>query len=420
MKGAGASATQLTEGTELLKPNKSASSIRADAAEAELARLQKQTSKRKFLKFTCKIGWCSHGGECHSALEDDLERLKRRLAAMERVLEVIEHFSVIRIEMERRIKKVAKEIQQKYAKASTLELVIVMDCTNSMSPWIEEAKTAILSIIENVKGDHPSANVRVGFVAYRDFCDGDKRLQTKTLTTNVANVRKFIASLAAFGGGDGPEDIPGGLAAALEMPFRAEARRIVLVCDAPCHGRRFNDGEDDMTYRVQIEQSPDICAQVREMAKRGIDFTMVEIQPNCTTKMVEILQEEFSRAESLDGFAREFQKVSLAHAEDAARFASVVRSSASSSLTASKERSVLTSSKLAVGAGGYAFGATERPTTNLRHVLEGDEEEKKAPAKAATTAPPEVKPLNWRDLAHLPYIAAVRHSLHFRPGEVVD
>ncbi|KAG3194400.1 hypothetical protein PC128_g9411 [Phytophthora cactorum] len=253
MKVASASATQSTESVDV---SKSASSIRADAAEAELARLREQLGKRKFLKFSCKIGWCSHGGECRSAFGDNLELFKRRLATVEREVEKMEHFSVIRSEMERRIQKVGKEIQLKYAKASALELVIVMDCTGSMCPWIDEAKAAIISIIDNVKRDHPSANIRVGFVAYRDFCDGDKRLQVQTLTSNVAVARKFISSLGAFGGGDGPEDIPGGLEAALAMPFQAEARRIVLVGDSPCHGSRFNGGEDDRRYLFQIQQSP--------------------------------------------------------------------------------------------------------------------------------------------------------------------
>ncbi|ETN05959.1 hypothetical protein PPTG_13807 [Phytophthora nicotianae INRA-310] len=153
--------------------------------------------KRKLLKLSCRIGWCSHDGECHTVFEDNVELLKRRLAAVEREATQMEHFSVIRSEMESRIQKVAKEIQLSYATTSTLELVIVMDYTGSMGPWNAEAKTAIMSIIDNVKKDHPLS-------------------------------RNLISSLKAFGGGDGPEDMPGELEAALAMPFEAEARRIVL------------------------------------------------------------------------------------------------------------------------------------------------------------------------------------------------
>ncbi|POM81593.1 LOW QUALITY PROTEIN: Alpha kinase, partial [Phytophthora palmivora] len=315
------------------------------------------------------------------------------------------------------VKEVAKDIRLKYAKPNTLELVIVMYCIGSMSLWIQEAKTAKISRVNNINCRRPHATVRVGFVAYRDFCDSDKRLQIQTLTTNVAVVQTFISLLEAFGGGDGPEDIPGGLAAALEMSFQAEARRIVLVGDAPCHGTRFHDSNDDNAYRVQIEQSPDICAQMREIAKRGIDFTFIEIQPSYTAKMMEILQEEFNNTESDDGFGREFKIVSLANAGDAARFASVIQSSASSSISTSMERNIVSSSKIAVEAcRGHASEKISRPS-NLFQVLEEDEEEGE---EIVIVAPPEVKPLDWNELSNSPDIAAVRHSLHFKHDELVD
>ncbi|KAE8983618.1 hypothetical protein PR003_g23964, partial [Phytophthora rubi] len=416
MQFTNASATQSTETTA--RP-KSASSIRADAAEAELARLRTQMQarhKKKFLKFSCKIGWCTHEGACDS-VDADLDHLKRRLTAMEHEMEQLQRFSEIRNEMERKIAKVEKEIRRKYGSLNALELVIVMDCTNSMSSWILLAKSAILSIINNVQLDHPRANIRIGFVAYRDFCDGAKRLQTQTLTSDAKVVQNFISSLTAFGGGDGPEDIPGGIAAALAMPFQAEAKRIVLVADAPCHGSKFHDMNDDVHYRSEIRQSPDICAQMREMARRGIDFTIIEVYPPNTAKMVAILREEFNGVKSCDGFKREFQSVSLDNADDVARFGSVVSSSASSSISACKQQSVVASSMEVVG---RAYGATRRPLARLSHVAEGDEEEEDALREEAVVAPPTVKTLNWSDVDHSPDIAAIRHSLHFSPDEHVD
>ncbi|OWZ23531.1 Alpha kinase [Phytophthora megakarya] len=325
---------------------------------------------------------------------------------------------MIRSEMERNIKHVAKDIQLQYANVNSLDIVIVLDCTASMLRWIDESKTAIISIINNVKSDHPNAFVRVGFVAYRDFCDGDKRLEIQDLTADVANVQRFISSLEAFGGGDSPEDIPGGLKAALAMSFESEARRIVLVCDAPCHGRRFRHMEDDDTYRRQINRSPNICAQMRKMAKRGIDFTFVEIRPEFTAKMAAVLQEEFKSVVSHDGFDRDFQLVSLSNAGDAAlrRFANVIRSTASSSISASKERSAITSSKGVVGTGGHTFGGQNRPTS-LVPILEGNDKEESV---KSVVAPPEVKLLDWSELDRSPMITAVRHSLHFQQNEYVD
>lgn len=108
-----------------------------------------------------------------------------------------------------------KQTKIKFARVSALDLVVLMDCTGSMKPWVSQAKDSIISIVQDVKKDHTNAHVRVGFVAYRDFYDGSNRLQVKDLTDDIEAVRKFIGSLKAFGGGDGPEDIPGALEAAL-------------------------------------------------------------------------------------------------------------------------------------------------------------------------------------------------------------
>ncbi|GMF37731.1 unnamed protein product [Phytophthora fragariaefolia] len=397
---------------------KSASSVRADAAEAELARMREQmeaTPKKKFLKFSCKIGWCSHDGNCGSN-DGDLERLNRRLAVMEHEMEQMQRFGEIRNEMERKIAIVEQEIRQKYGSSNALDLVIVMDCTGSMSGWIDQAKSSIISIINNVRLVHPKAGVRIGFVAYRDFCDGNKRLQVQTLTSNVRVVRDFIASLEAFGGGDHPEDIPGGLAAALEMPFQAEAKRIVLVADAPCHGRKFHENicdvglSDDMLYRSAIERSPDICAQMREIAGRGIDFTFIGVIPAYTAKMVKILQSEFKDIKNYDGFGREFRNVPL---EKTAHFGSVISSSASASISAGLKRSVIASQSNAME------GSERNYTTHLYQVLEEEEEDEDKPSEVVVDVPPIMK-LNWSDLTDSPEIAAVRHSLHFSPDDNVD
>ncbi|RLN26434.1 hypothetical protein BBJ28_00009854 [Nothophytophthora sp. Chile5] len=332
----------------------------------------------------------------------------------------------------------------KSTKANTLDLVIVMDCTYSMEPWIEAAKTSIIAIIQNVNVDHPNAKVRVGFVAYRDFCDGDKRLQVQPLTEEVDTVRDFISSLRAFGGGDGPEDIPGGLQKAIELDFQAEGKLIVLVADAPCHGSKFHDTRDDPIYKREILASPDICAQMRLIARKGIDFTFIEVKPKDTAKMVAILESEYQSVKSADESERDFVKVSLDKSGDVVRFASVVCSSASSSLTASKSRSVLAKSRLTLSVSSCE---TNRPTIKTASppsagreiadevvetrsaTLHSEESEfvnettetRKAPPLSTTEAcGPETMLPAWGELTSAPEVVAVRHSLQFQSNESID
>lgn len=247
-------------------------------------------------------------------------------------------FSKIRSEMKTNILKVQREMKVRYATANTLDLVIVMDCSGSMSPWIQTAKTSITTIIANVKAEHANATVNVGFVAYRDFCDGALRLQVQPLTTDIAKVRDFIGTLSAFGGGDGPEDIPGALEQVLVMGMQAEARCVVLVADSPSHGSEFHNGQDDVRYDAQIRASPSIRQQMRTLARNGVDFAFIEVVPASTAKMVPILEAEYRSVLPEDGLERDFVKVALADSGDVVRFASsFTHQRASRSLPASRE-----------------------------------------------------------------------------------
>jgi hypothetical protein len=154
---------------------------RAEAAEARVAALEaalkeaQSPSRDQRGKAICKFfknGSCKNGDACEFEQVEDLEARNSKISAAQSKEEALQQFESLQQEMKINVEKVEEEIKAKFAKANTLDLVIVMDCTGSMDAWIEAAKSSILTIIDNVKLDHPRAKVRVGFVAYRDFCDG--------------------------------------------------------------------------------------------------------------------------------------------------------------------------------------------------------------------------------------------------------
>ena len=91
-----------------------------------------------------------------------------------------------------------------------LELGLLLDCTSSMSSWIERAKTTLKDILKNVV-DSCSGNlkVKVCFIGYRDHCDS-VRFTIHDFTEDIEKMKKFISSVQATGGGDFPEDVVGG------------------------------------------------------------------------------------------------------------------------------------------------------------------------------------------------------------------
>jgi hypothetical protein len=120
-----------------------------------------------------------------------------------------------------------------------LDLVLVLDATDSMTPYIEQAKARLRQVLNVVTGLVP--NARVGVVAYKDYGDdyGPTACRFMALSENHQAVRKFIDETIAGGGGDIPEPIQEALAIATstrQMGWNARRKRVViLVGDSPCH-----------------------------------------------------------------------------------------------------------------------------------------------------------------------------------------
>ena len=88
-----------------------------------------------------------------------------------------------------------------------------------------------------------------------------------------------LAGVRAFGGGDGPEDVLGALdRAATQLSWASKARFIVLIADAPAHGRECNDDPGD-AYPNGVPGGPSL-AQVMDKLKderRPIDLMLCKV-----------------------------------------------------------------------------------------------------------------------------------------------
>jgi hypothetical protein len=92
--------------------------------------------------------------------------------------------------------------------AATVDLCILMDCTGSMSSYINAAKTEIGNLVSNINDFYPNIGLRLAFIAYRDHCDGAERLRILSFGESKSDVKTFqtfVGSQIAHGGGDAPE-----------------------------------------------------------------------------------------------------------------------------------------------------------------------------------------------------------------------
>ena len=146
-----------------------------------------------------------------------------------------------------------------------VDIVFVLDVTESMQPYIDTVKQNIIAFANDLKAYN--RDFRLGLVTFEDYvvsqypdCNCEYR---NTLTPDVDKFISWVGALHAGGGGDIPEDQLDGLAYAATLPFRPEAQAIViLVTDAPPHVAGDGpDREGDEAYRLH---HPDPNADVTE------------------------------------------------------------------------------------------------------------------------------------------------------------
>jgi hypothetical protein len=115
-----------------------------------------------------------------------------------------------------------------------LDIVLVIDTTDSMQFVTESVKSRLLKLIVSLRGMVPTS--RIGIVAYRD--KGEEYV-TKwvDLSFSTGKLQDFVSTLRSGGGGDWPEAVYDGLEAAInDMNWRKKSKRvIILVPGSPPH-----------------------------------------------------------------------------------------------------------------------------------------------------------------------------------------
>lgn len=181
--------------------------------------------------------------------------------------------------------------EKKFLKKANLDLMFIMDCTGSMSSWISKCQEELLNIINNIKESYPDSKVNIGFVGYRDHSDGENRLIIHEFTENAQEIKDFITKVKAFGGGDLPEDVVGGLDSALKQNWTSKAKYAILVADAPCHGKKYHDVYGD-SYPNGCPKKLVLENIIMEYAERDIILSAISINDS-TEKMYKIMSNTY-------------------------------------------------------------------------------------------------------------------------------
>ncbi|PPQ74668.1 hypothetical protein CVT24_003825 [Panaeolus cyanescens] len=162
-----------------------------------------------------------------------------------------------------------------------LDIVFLQDTTGSQGPYIKAARQAIRDICDKISASaqfpKDSELLRFGLIAFRDHPPQDPSYVTKDFgfTSSIETMQKSLTSLIASGGGDGPEAQTAALAAALNLDWKDDAIKVViLITDSPPHGL----GENGDGFQKSPDQN-DPLDMARQMAERGITLFVVACEP---------------------------------------------------------------------------------------------------------------------------------------------
>ena len=85
-----------------------------------------------------------------------------------------------------------KTATKKETSAKLLELCLILDCTSSMSSWIERSKDTLKQIIDTVVTQNAGLQVRAAFVAYRDVSD-HPRFEVTDFSEDIDMIKSAIS-----------------------------------------------------------------------------------------------------------------------------------------------------------------------------------------------------------------------------------
>jgi hypothetical protein len=158
----------------------------------------------------------------------------------------------------------------------TVQICFILDCTASMQPWIDAAKERIVDTIQTIRTSHPTCQIQVGFVGYRDFHDSTHIIRIP-FTTDVQMLQDSIMDVVAEGGDDTCEDVAGAYRFVNTFQWYGDVRCVFHIADAPNHGLDYHEETVDDNY-PDGHPYIDLNTEVVEFADKDIDLSVFRIK----------------------------------------------------------------------------------------------------------------------------------------------
>jgi len=151
------------------------------------------------------------------------------------------------MERDRKYKRPLEDdfLEEEPSEDFTVDLCIVMDATSSMNSYMEKIILPLSEVIKELQSqisiNRKGCTLRTAVTLYRDFSSSsiaDDRTEGRDFSTDHSRVLHMLKKIRTEGGGDIPENVLGGINTSLNYSWRGQKRFLVLIGDAPCHGKQ--------------------------------------------------------------------------------------------------------------------------------------------------------------------------------------
>lgn len=170
-----------------------------------------------------------------------------------------------------------------------LKVCFVIDCTGSMKPWLQAAKSKVLQILDDICELNKDFKIFASLIGYRDY--GEKMYRID-FTEDHLSLHYMLLNMTASGGKDEAEDVSGAYHWLTSLDWKADVKIAFHITDAPDHGIMYHDhsvSDDHPEGHYLI----DLKEEVRILADDGVDLTLFRLNKK-TDIMYSIIEEEYS------------------------------------------------------------------------------------------------------------------------------
>ena len=137
-------------------------------------------------------------------------------------------------------KHAIRSVARAVCDAESVDLAFVVDCTSSMSSYLDAVRNQIQEVVRRLKASNGNLSLRLAFVAYRGVQNDSKIIDTFQFSDSVQEFEGFVGSIKCWGGDGLLANMAGGIQRANALDWQQPSRTVCIIADMPCHGNLFH------------------------------------------------------------------------------------------------------------------------------------------------------------------------------------